>query len=98
MTNASGRRVSDQNQKYRRYIVARGALRLILARYLAISPARVAFHYGLHGKPSLVSPSPGGALEFNLSHTDDIALYAVTRGIPLGVDVEGIRLDTSCPP
>jgi 4'-phosphopantetheinyl transferase len=71
-----------------RFSVARAALREILAHYLGTGPAEIAFVYGDHGKPAL---APYGDLHFNLSHSHDLALCAVTRGREVGVDVERIR-------
>jgi 4'-phosphopantetheinyl transferase len=72
-------------------VVARGLLRAILGRYLGCSPADVRFCYGPRGKPALNDARGGEALRFNLSHSRGIALYAVTRGREVGVDVEAIR-------
>lgn len=71
-----------------RYVAAHVALRRILSGYTED------LHYatGPHGKPSLVD---GGGLEFNMSHSGDLALYAVTRGRPVGVDVERVRPDVA---
>jgi 4'-phosphopantetheinyl transferase len=74
----------------RRFVVCRGALRLILARYTGDAPDRLRFAYGAHGKPGL-APSPGSDLRFNVSHSDGIALCAVARGREIGVDVERLR-------
>jgi 4'-phosphopantetheinyl transferase len=74
----------------RRYVVAHGALRIILAGYLGATPDSLAFVTGEHGKPAL-RPEPGASpsgVEFNLSHSDDLALVAVTRARPIGVDLE----------
>lgn len=73
----------------RRYTVAHGALRVILSGYLGETPESLAFSTGEHGKPSL-SPVPGVVhqIEFNLSHSDDLALVAVALGVPVGVDIE----------
>lgn len=68
----------------RRFTVARAALRLILARYLNIAPTEVTFTYGKHGKPQLLNSS----LQFNLSHSGDLALLAVGNTFPLGIDLE----------
>ncbi len=76
-----------------RFIVARGLLRLILACYLHENPAHLRFCYGPHGKPALDTKPAGDTLNFNLSHSDGVALYAVTRGRELGVDLERIRPD-----
>jgi 4'-phosphopantetheinyl transferase len=72
----------------RRYQVARGALRVLLGRYLDASPAALRFTYGPHGKPRLADASCGVDLEFNLSHSGDVALAAFSRGQPVGVDLE----------
>ena len=45
------------------------------------------FATGRHGKPHL----PDGDLEFNLSHSGDLALIAIARGRRVGVDVEQLR-------
>lgn len=72
----------------RRYIAATGALRCLLARYVGAKAAGVQFAYGPHGKPALTGEE---ALEFNLSHSGDLALCAVARRRALGVDVESLR-------
>ena len=78
----------------RRYIVARGSLRSILARYLAVAPAAIRFEYGPHGKPQLdTSYALAHPLYFNLAHSDELALYAVTGLGAIGIDVEQILPD-----
>jgi 4'-phosphopantetheinyl transferase len=72
-----------------RYVVAHGALRTILAGYVGDRPEALEFVTGAHGKPALVPRSPDApSIEFNLSHSDDLALIAVARSRPVGVDVE----------
>jgi 4'-phosphopantetheinyl transferase len=63
-------------------------LRIILSRYGGDDPGKLSFAYGEYGKPSLF---PFTDIQFNLSHSGDWAIVAVTRGIPVGVDVERIR-------
>lgn len=75
----------------RRFIVAHGLLRAILARYLGTEPGQLQFRYDPHGKPALAVDSGGGGLRFNLSHSHRVALYAVARGREVGIDVERIR-------
>ncbi|MEE3258176.1 MAG: 4'-phosphopantetheinyl transferase superfamily protein [Candidatus Latescibacterota bacterium] len=70
-----------------RFIVARATLRRLLAQYLDLDPGAVAFAYGEHGKPALVE----GGLFFNMSHSHEMALYAVAQGREVGVDVEWPR-------
>ena len=70
----------------RRFVVARSALRALLAGYLDVTAAALAFAYGPHGKPAL----DGGraVLGFNLSHSGEVAVVAVGWDRALGVDVE----------
>lgn len=63
--------------------------RSILALYLEIGPAEIAFRYSKTGKPSLAT-NPHG-IEFNLTTVTDLALLAVCRGRPLGIDCEQVR-------
>jgi 4'-phosphopantetheinyl transferase len=71
-----------------RYLVAHGALRSILARYLRRGPARLRFGVGPHGKPHLRAGAGTAPLRFNLAHADDLALVAVAWRREVGVDVE----------
>lgn len=74
-------------QEQRRFIVGRGTLRIILGRYLNLLPEKLQFKYRAHGKPVLTAES----LCFNLSHSEDLALYAVTHNREVGIDLEHIR-------
>ena len=74
-----------------RWLTGRARLRTILARYLDMAPAAIELVVGEHGKPALAGDGRG--LEFNLSHTDDLALYALARGRAVGVDAERVRAD-----
>ncbi len=73
------------------FIVAHAALRDILHRYLAEEPAAIPFLLNERGKPSLPPERNPGEIEFNLSHSGSLSLVALTRGVPVGVDVERIR-------
>ncbi len=72
-----------------RYVIAHGALRGILSRYVQIAPSEVRFRHNAHGKPFLAT----GSIQFNLTHSHDLALVAVTSNRKIGVDVEWIRQD-----
>ena len=78
-------------QHRKRFIVGRGLLRNILSYYLKIEPIAIQFTYSPYGKPALASGSNIGKLEFNVSHSQDLALYAVTRDRQIGIDLELIR-------
>jgi 4'-phosphopantetheinyl transferase len=75
----------------RRFIVARGILRTLLGKYLSRHPAQLAFTYGPNGKPRLVQPAGEAPLYFNVAHSDDLALFAVTSVGEVGVDLEKVR-------
>ena len=76
-----------------RSIVARAGLRQILSSYCCTPPRELQFHTASHGKPALIGPYP--ALEFNVSHSGDCVLIAVTSGVPCGVDIEQGRPNTA---
>lgn len=67
-----------------RYVASHGILRALLARYLDCAPAALRFAIGSHGKPSLSD----GDLRFNLSHSRHLALFAISRAVTVGCDVE----------
>jgi len=74
-----------------RSIVAHGLLRQLLGDYLSVEPTGLNFRQNELGKPALV-PCPGQpALSFNLSHSGEVILFAMTAGRRIGVDIEEIR-------
>jgi 4'-phosphopantetheinyl transferase len=77
-----------------RWIVAHGVLRHVLGRYCGVDPRAIAFVHGAAGKPSLGQINAHGATTmFNLAHSHDRALLAVSRDREIGVDLEQIRDD-----
>jgi len=74
----------------RRFIVGRALLRLILSRYLGLRPQELEFAYRPNGKPELASGPLPNELRFNLAHSEDLAIVALTRVGPVGVDLERI--------
>ena len=84
----AGRFHFEKHQRH--FVVARGFLRSVIARYLGTQPESLRFVYGAYGKPALEGEQ---ALRFNLSHSNDVALLAVTLAAEVGVDVEHIRAD-----
>lgn len=77
----------------RRYLIAHIALHRILSRYLEIDPARLFFELGANGKPKMPAALTSQAIEFNLSHSHELALIAVNRVGELGVDTEYVKPD-----
>jgi len=72
------------------YLVGRSMMRALLGGYVGCQPSEVPLCYSAHGKPGL-SPDVQTDLQFNLSHSRELALFAVTRGSPIGVDVEFVQ-------
>ncbi|MDR1057525.1 MAG: 4'-phosphopantetheinyl transferase superfamily protein [Coxiellaceae bacterium] len=71
------------------FIIARGILRTLLAKYLNLQPQEIIFRQNQYGKLYLES-SP---LQFNLSHSHEIALFIFALNTPVGIDVEFMRVD-----
>jgi 4'-phosphopantetheinyl transferase len=98
----AGRLLSERDRRL--WMRSRGTLRALLGRYLDQNPRTLRFGSGPHGKPCLLDTAPDGSapgpdqqsaacsrVSFNLSHSADVALYAVAAGVPVGVDVEVAR-------
>ena len=69
------------------YTIGRGLLRIILSMYTDVPPDRIAFEYTQYGKPFLRD----ALVQFNVSHSHGLALYALAKEKRLGVDVEWMR-------
>ena len=67
-----------------RYAHAHHALRVLLGAYLHERPERIAIASNRHGKPLL----SGHSLGFNISHSADRGLIAISRLAEIGADVE----------
>jgi 4'-phosphopantetheinyl transferase len=70
-----------------RFVAGRSWLRTILSGYLAVPADQLQFVYSPRGKPTLVA----GEIQFNVSHSQGLALYAVRYDRPIGVDLECVR-------
>lgn len=71
------------------FITGRGVLRSVLGKYLGTAPGQIQFQYGAHGKPALLKNTP---LQFNLTHSNNLMLLAITLHHEIGIDVEYLRL------
>jgi 4'-phosphopantetheinyl transferase len=83
----AGRFVFERDR--RRFTVARGLLRVVLGRYLDAPPGLLRFGTGPHGKPFLLD----GGVQFNVSHSGERALIAVSPRREVGIDIELHRPD-----
>ncbi len=77
-----------------RFISARGILRQILSLYVDIAPDKIEFIYSDRGKPSLVNNLLN--IQFNVSHSENIAVYAVTKNRIIGIDIEYLNEKHDC--
>lgn len=73
------------------FVLSRGHLRGLLSKYLGLPASEIEFQYNRYGKPYLNKKPHPHNIDFNLSHSNDIALYAVANGREVGIDVEYIR-------
>ena len=72
----------------RRYIAARGSLRKILAGQLNLKPAEIDLIYSKTGKPLISEDQNKKNILFNLSHSHELAVIALTLNKQVGIDLE----------
>ena len=68
----------------RRFVVARGILRDLLSGFTGTPAQELKFEYGSAGKPSLADHD----INFNISHSEELGLFAFAPDRAVGVDVE----------
>jgi 4'-phosphopantetheinyl transferase len=88
-TQKAGRLYFERDRN--RYIVCHGLLREILGNYLGMEPGDIEFVYSKNNKPALSGKCDKKKLRFSISHSEGMALYALTVGREIGVDVEYVR-------
>jgi phosphopantetheinyl transferase len=71
------------------FVARRGILRMILAGYTGVPPSQLTFSYGQSGKPAF----EGCFFDtrFSMSHSGELAVYAVSHRRDVGVDLEHLR-------
>lgn len=74
-----------------RFVLARATLRKLLGRYLGADASSLVFRHNEYGKPALGGGWAGARLNFNLSHSNEVVLYAFALGREVGIDVEHVR-------
>jgi 4'-phosphopantetheinyl transferase len=68
-----------------RYLIGRASLRWVLGQTMGVSPAAVVIERGPRGRPRLAGTAE---IDFNVSHTADVALIGISYEARIGVDVE----------
>ena len=84
-------KVEDKKQQY---IIARGTLRQRLGLLTDINPEDFVFEYLEHGKPVLSNDARFADITFNISHSYDLALIAISQKQSIGIDIEKINHDS----
>ena len=74
------------------FISSRGGLRTILSHYLNISAKNIKFCYTTHQKPYVDYTD----LTFNISHSGEFIVYALTKNAYIGVDIEELKPEVDC--
>jgi len=87
-------------KRYQRYqfdrhrkqlLLGRVLTRIALSRYSSIAPASWNFTHNQYGKPAISVEQNSASLYFNLSHSAEKVVLAVSRFEGIGVDVECAR-------
>src|SRR5579862_3131045 len=73
------------------YIASHGFLREVIAHYLSVAPGNVQFEHTSRGKPLLAAFTNTGGLQFNLAHSNALAVIGISPRARIGVDVELVR-------
>jgi 4'-phosphopantetheinyl transferase len=76
-----------------RFLAGRGLVRILVGAQLNLPPERVELDYGPFGKPFVVSSTPVPPLHFNVAHSGNLVLLAMSLTREVGVDVEEMRRD-----
>jgi 4'-phosphopantetheinyl transferase len=71
--------------------MAHAGLRRVLALYIPVTPEAINYELNAFGKPALAAYSTPANVQFNLSHSGELALVAVARARQVGVDVEWVK-------
>ena len=75
-----------------RYLVTRALVRTVLSRYADVAPAEWQFAVNGYGRPAIDERHAAARdISFNLSHTHDLIVLAISHGRPLGIDTENAR-------
>ncbi len=76
-------------------MISRSVLKNILSRYLSDKTEDVIFSYNQFGKPFISENKNPDSIRFNLSHSGNMILYAVSRKRNVGIDVQEINKTVS---
>ncbi len=78
-------------EKKKQFVIARAVLRKLLANCLSLNVREITFSYGEHCKPYVIQKYNHHVIEFNLSHSGNYVLMALTLDNKVGVDIEKVN-------
>ena len=73
------------------FVAGRGVQREILSRYAGLPPHALVYSETKHGKQSLAGAAAAAGIRYNVSNSGDLALFAITLGREIGVDLERLK-------
>ena len=80
-------------EQRRANLATRWLCRTSLSRYASVEPKEWRFSKGPADKPRIESPAEHASIRFNLAHTNELIVCAVTRAGEVGIDVERFGAD-----
>jgi 4'-phosphopantetheinyl transferase len=73
------------------FIIFRATLRQTVSKHLNISAEKIKFKYAKFGKPEIITAQNKQNIQFNISHSENIALIAICKNKHIGIDIEQVR-------
>ncbi len=70
------------------FIASHSFLHTVLAYYIDTPADEIEFSYADHGKPYISAQQNAQNIQFNLSHSNNLAILAICKQHPVGVDIE----------
>jgi 4'-phosphopantetheinyl transferase len=74
-----------------RYVISHGLLRTILGAYVEEGPSELIFEKTNSGKPFLATKTRKGRIQFNMTHSEDVVCYIMSRENEVGIDIEYVK-------
>jgi 4'-phosphopantetheinyl transferase len=74
-----------------RYAIVRGLLRRIVSGFTGVPSSEIRFEYNRYGKPRIPEWQNKGDIRFNVAHSQDYGIIAISGGKEIGVDIEVMR-------
>lgn len=68
----------------KRYAVSQSLLRFLLSHYLSLPANQIQFSTNAYGKPFVANEK----IHFNISHSNEFAIYAFSSDTEVGIDIE----------